>query len=165
MAALDFPNSPTLNEIYSANGKTFQFNGVSWVNITSQLLTYPGANVDFQDNVLIAPILKDYGLWHNPLGNLTANATINLVSGNYVSANVGAALTFTFSNPTPTANACGFILELSNGGAFTVTWPAAVKWPSATAPTLTVSGVDILTFITDDGGTTWRGVLSMGNSS
>lgn len=165
MAALDFPTSPTLNDIYSANGKTFQWNGVSWVNITSQLLTYPGANVDFQDNVLIAPILKDYGLWHNALGTLTSNATINITSGNYVSATVGAILTFTFSNPTPTSNACGFILELTNGGSAAVTWPAAVKWPSATAPTLTTSGVDVLTFITDDGGTTWRGVVSMQDSS
>jgi hypothetical protein len=32
-----------------------------------------------------------------------------------------------------------------------------VKWPGGTAPTLTSSGVDMLTFTTYDGGTTWFG--------
>jgi len=31
MAALNFPSSPTLNDVYSANGKTYVWNGTSWI--------------------------------------------------------------------------------------------------------------------------------------
>lgn len=31
MAILDFPTSPTLNQTYTANGKTWTWNGVSWI--------------------------------------------------------------------------------------------------------------------------------------
>jgi hypothetical protein len=34
MAALDFPASPTLNQLYTANGNTWQWNGESWVSYT-----------------------------------------------------------------------------------------------------------------------------------
>ena len=33
MSALDFPVSPSLNQIYSANGKRWQWNGSSWIRI------------------------------------------------------------------------------------------------------------------------------------
>lgn len=36
MTALNFPSSPTLNEIYSANGKTYLWNGTSWVVVKQQ---------------------------------------------------------------------------------------------------------------------------------
>jgi len=105
--------------------------------------------------------IQNYGITHNALGSGSGTRTINLQSGNYVSATVTGATTFTFSNPLASPIACGFVLELTNGGSATVNWPAAVRWPGGTAPTLTASGVDVLTFITDDGGTNWRGVASM----
>lgn len=103
----------------------------------------------------------NYGITHNQLGSGSGTRDINLQSGNYVSATVSGATTFTFSNPLASPNACGFILELTNGGSSTVIFPNTVRWPGGTAPTLTVSGIDILVFVTDDGGTNWRGVVSM----
>jgi hypothetical protein len=43
------------------------------------------------------------------------------------------------------------------GTAYTITWPASVKWPSGTAPTLTSTNLksDIIILTTVDGGTTW----------
>ena len=35
--------------------------------------------------------------------------------------------------------------------------PAAVKWNAGTAPTLTDGKTQLFMFITDDGGTRWRG--------
>jgi hypothetical protein len=81
--------------------------------------------------------------------------------GNFVTANATGITTWTFSNPVTSPNACGFILELGNGGSATQTWPSAVRWPGGTAPTLTAAGTDLLVFITDDGGLNWRGVASM----
>jgi hypothetical protein len=105
--------------------------------------------------------LVNYGSVHNVLGNVSGTTTINLQSGNYVSATVVGATTFVFSNPLASPNACGFALRLTNGGSSTVIWPAAVQWPSGTAPTLTAEGIDLLVFITDNGGTLWRGTASM----
>lgn len=105
--------------------------------------------------------LKNYSLETNALGNVSGSTTINLTLGNFVTATTTGLTTWTFSNPAASPTASGFILELTNGGSATQEWPVSVKWPNGTAPTLTSSGVDVLTFITDDGGTTWRGVATM----
>ena len=104
--------------------------------------------------------LKDYGETTNAIGP-TGGGTqdINLTLGNSVTATIDAATTFTFSNPTAGDEGCGFTLVLTNGAAYTVTWPAGsiLHWAGGTAPTLTASGVDILTFWTINGGTLWHG--------
>ena len=89
-----------------------------------------------------------------------AASAIDCSAGNFFTKTASGALTWTFTN-VPASRAFAVILELTNGGTGTQTWPAAVKWPGGTAPTLTASGVDVLGFITDDGGTTWRGVALM----
>lgn len=89
-----------------------------------------------------------------------AASAIDCSAGNYFTKTASGALTWTFTN-VPASRSFAVILELTNGGTGTQTWPAAVKWPGGTAPTLTASGVDVLGFITDDGGTTWRGVALM----
>ena len=119
--------------------------------------------INIQGNTLIndSRALINYGLVHSALGSVSGATTIDLLNGNYFSATVTGATTWTFSNPLASPNACGFVLELTNAGASAITWPAAVKWPGGTAPTLTTTGVDVLVFITDDGGTNWRGIASM----
>jgi hypothetical protein len=103
----------------------------------------------------------NYGSKHNVLGSVSGTVDINIQSGNYVSATVTDTTTYTFSNPLASPNACGFVLELTDGGDYTVIWPDTVRWPQGLPPELTPSGVDVLVFITDDGGTNWRGVASM----
>jgi hypothetical protein len=51
------------------------------------------------------------------------------------------------------------VVQDSGASGYTVTWPASVDWPAATAPTLTAtaSAVDQFVFYTYDGGTTWYG--------
>lgn len=108
-------------------------------------------------------------------GSLTSNGSIitNVVTvaasaidcntGTYFTKTATGALTWTVSN-VPASGAYSFILELTNGGTGTQTWMTGTKWPGGTAPTLVASGVDVLGFITDDGGTTWRGVHIMADS-
>jgi predicted aconitase with swiveling domain len=124
-------------------------------------MTLAGA-VTGADQTVSAINLKDYGEVTNAIGS-TGGGTqdIDLTLGNYVTATVDtSANTFTFSNPTASDEGCGFTLVLTNGGSQTVTWPASVDWPDATAPTLTAAGVDKLVFETSDGGTTWLGNLA-----
>ena len=135
-------------------------NLVNVVAITASANVAAG-NVNLADGILSRPKILDYAMTHNALGTVEASATINLELGNYVSATNGGGVTWTFSNPPASPNATGFVLELTNGGNSAMTWPGTVDWPGGTAPTLTSSGVDVLVFITDDGGTNWRGMVSM----
>jgi hypothetical protein len=122
-------------------------------------MTLAGA-VTGADQTVSAINLKDYGEITNALGNVTGATSIDLTDGNSVTATVTGAVTWTFSNPTASDEMCGFSLKLVNGGSAAQTWPASVDWPSATAPTLTASGTDVLVFFTVDGGTTWYGFVA-----
>jgi hypothetical protein len=93
------------------------------------------------------------------LGDLDGTEDMDLDAGNFFYGTVTDDVTFTFSNVP--ADGVFIVLELTDGGSETLTWPASVEWPGGTQPTLTASGVDLLTFYTRDGGTTWRGALAM----
>jgi len=97
------------------------------------------------------------GLTRQALGSINTNTTIDWSAGSYVTATIAGALTFTFSNPAASGKACVAYLQLTNGGSAAITWPGSVTWSGGTAPTLRASGVDLLRFYTQDGGTTWFG--------
>lgn len=115
--------------------------------------------VSAADNLITRPKLKDYSEAVNAKGALGGGAvTIDIENGNVVTATIDTSeTTFTFSNPSASGTACSFTLILTNGGSQTVNWPVSVAWAGGTAPSLTASGVDILTFVTVDAGTTWYG--------
>jgi len=89
----------------------------------------------------------------------SSNATtINLRTGTNFLHDLTEATTFTFSNPP--AEAMTFALKIiQDSTARAITWPGAVDWAAATAPTLTSTnnGVDYFVFTTIDGGTIWYG--------
>jgi hypothetical protein len=80
---------------------------------------------------------------------------INCSLGNYFTKTISANSTFTFST-VPASRAYSFTLELTHTSG-TITWPSSVKWPKDTAPTLTTGKTHLFMFVTDDGGTRWRG--------
>jgi len=80
---------------------------------------------------------------------------INCAAGNYFTKTISANSTFTFSG-APSSRAYGFTLELTHTSG-TITWPASVKWPGNTAPALATGKTHLFVFVTDDGGTRWRG--------
>jgi hypothetical protein len=89
---------------------------------------------------------------------MSANA-IDLATGNYFTKTISTNTTFTVSNTPSAGTAVSFILELTNAGAYTLTWWSNLKWEGGSAPTLTSSGRDVLGFYTHDGGSTWNGIL------
>jgi len=91
---------------------------------------------------------------------LTAAATVDVdcETGNFFSLTTDQNTTFTFSNPPASGTGYGFILEITQGGAYTLTFPASVDWAGGAAPDAPGSGEKaIYVFITRDGGTTWYG--------
>lgn len=89
------------------------------------------------------------------LGNLTGAVEIDLSTGNYFYGTVtGAVTSVTFSNVP--SNGVFFMLELTNPGAYGISWGTEVAWPGGSEPSWTVSGVDLVAGVTRDAGTTIR---------
>jgi hypothetical protein len=112
------------------------------------------------DNLVTRATLKDYAIEGSAIGNVGATRTLDLNDANFFSATLDQACTFTFSNPAASGDFCGFSLALTNGGAFTITYPASVDFVGGVAPTLTAAGLDLLVFLTYDGGTTYLGLVA-----
>ena len=88
---------------------------------------------------------------------------LNLSAATYFTVTINQASTVTFSNPPASPKVFSFTLQTTgNGTAYTTNFPAAVKWASGAAPTITStnSKSDIFTFVTHDGGTNWFGFIS-----
>lgn len=84
-----------------------------------------------------------------------AASNIDCSLGNYFVDTVNGNKTYTVSS-VPTSRAYAFTLEVTHTTG-TITWFSGVEWPNATAPTLTTGKTHLFMFITDDGGTRWRG--------
>jgi hypothetical protein len=90
----------------------------------------------------------------------SGTATIDCQTGTVFAITLSENTTFAFSNPPSSGTAYGFTLKLvQDSTARTVTWPAAVDWPDAVAPTISAGSgdVDVFVFFTHDAGTTWYG--------
>ena len=69
--------------------------------------------------------------------------------------------TFTFTGVPSSGQVGTFSLIITAGGTHTLTWPASVDWAGGTAPDAPASSeVDVYTFMTVNGGTTWYGFLA-----
>lgn len=69
--------------------------------------------------------------------------------------------TFTISNPIASESTTFTLFITANGSGFTQAWGASVKWAGGAAPTLSTTNgsVNVITFTTNDGGTTWFGTV------
>jgi hypothetical protein len=100
-------------------------------------------------------------------GTTTYSTTFDCENANVFETELDANTTVVFSNPPAAGTATDStayamslkVVQDSGASGYTVTWPASVDWPAATAPTLTAtaSAVDQFVFYTYDGGTTWYG--------
>jgi hypothetical protein len=89
--------------------------------------------------------------------NTVSGTAIDCAEGNYFKKTVTGATAFTFTN-VPSGTAYFLTIEIECNGSNAVTWPTPnVKWPADTAPTITDGKTTLFMFVTDDGGTRWRG--------
>jgi hypothetical protein len=153
-----------------ATGSIFSVNDISGI---------PSINVDASGLVELAPFggglssgyIKAKGL--NVVNELVFNngtkrsAEISFANGNVqilggtASGTTGATAIF-FSNP-PSTGAASVALIITNGGTMTgngqTAWASNIRWPGGVKPVLTVSGVDVISFVTPDAGSTIYGFV------
>ena len=85
-----------------------------------------------------------------------SGTAVDCATGSYFTKTITGATTFTFTN-VPTGVAYAFTFEVTLNGSNAITWPSSVKWPADTAPTITDGKTQVFVFLTDDGGSRWRG--------
>jgi hypothetical protein len=112
------------------------------INVTAGVSTFSGGT-------------KITGSQTSNISAMGANA-VDCSAGNYFTKTITGATTFTFTN-VPTGVAYTFTMEVTLNGSNAITWPGTVKWPADTAPAVTDGKTQLFVFITDDGGTRWRG--------
>ena len=88
--------------------------------------------------------------------NSVPNLDIDVSTGNYFIKTISGNSTFTFSGAASNGTVDSFTLELTHNSG-TVSWPSSVKWPADTAPTLTTGKTHLFIFVSDNGGSRWRG--------
>jgi hypothetical protein len=123
------------------------------------------STINMQDNQIIRPELADYSINNAVVTQSTATPDFDIAGGsaNAFTVTLTENATFSLSNPSPTGNLCEIVIKITQGAsAYTVAWPASVKWPGGTAPTISVGAgaIDVVTLMTWDAGTTWYGNYS-----
>jgi len=119
----------------------------------------------YADQLATRPKMKDYSEAVNALGSKSAAFNIDLEDGNVQSVTVTSGTFNVGLTNALASNSNSLTLIGTDLGAGTPSFVSGahdgggnvVKWPGGTAPTVTASGVDILTFTTFDGGTNWYG--------
>ena len=99
---------------------------------------------------------------------LSGAVTLDLSNADFFKLNQsgGGNITISFSNPPATGTVAFFTVEITGSGTLTVSWPAAVKWAGGSAPNQSDnSNVDVYTFYTTDGGTTYYGARVLEDAS
>ena len=140
-------------------GGTLTYDDVSNVDSVGLITARNGINVTAGVSTFAAATHQNAGT--KVTGSYTSNITamgandVDCSGGNYFTKTITGATTFTFSN-VPTSTAYIMTMEVTLNGSNAITWPAAVKWPADTPPTLTDGKTQLFTFVTDDGGTRWR---------
>ena len=163
--AFGLVGSPNIN-VGSVTGTTGTFSGNVSVGGT---LTYDDVtNIDSvglitaRSGINVLAGVSTFSGGTNITGSQTSNISamgansVDCSAGNYFTKTITGATTFTFDN-VPTGVAYTFTMEVTLNGSNAITWPGSVKWPADTAPTITDGKTQLFVFITDDGGTRWRG--------
>lgn len=120
----------------SVTGSYLRFNGTLWVDFLTHSETILGTTT-------------------------TGTVTLNLALGrNFITNGATGNITLAFSNvPAIGLFKVSYTFIQDATGSRTLSFPASVEWAGGTAPTVTAAAnsEDEFSFITRDGGTTWKG--------
>lgn len=90
------------------------------------------------------------------VANTSTAYTIDLANGTLQILTLTGNCTFTFPSAV-VGKSFMLLLKQDGTGSRTVTWPASVKWPSSTAPTVTGTASRLDKYVFTSDGTNWYG--------
>lgn len=125
---------------------------------THFVLTNPPQQRNYNDKELKRPVLQDYAEELVTTAAPGATYTLNHENANNYKVTLDQDCMFSFSN-WPASGDLGSITLLINPASYTPTWPGAVDWGDAGAPSLTANKWALLIFSTVNGGTNVAGAL------
>lgn len=184
MAAIDFPSSPTTNQVFSVSGKSWVWDGTSWIGLTpvtgygvvSSGSVVGGSASSAEAKLSIASVESEpqrapvtnpglrgtIGLFGSQRSNAESISAsdIDCSKGNYFYKTVSGNTTFTVSN-IPSSNVSGslvysFTLEIAYTSG-NITWFPNISWVNSSTPTLATTKTSLLMFVTRDSGANWYG--------
>ena len=168
VTATTFVGALTGNVTGNASGSAATVTTAAQGNITSvgtlTALTMSGG-INCADNILQRPTLEDYAETVNAVGNVNSSTAFSFWDGNVQTVTVsgidtGSNIEFSISNPPASGIAGTMTVIFTNGNAHgDHSFHSSIKWPGDNAPTLSASGVDIISFTTIDAGTTYYGFV------
>lgn len=129
-----------------------------FVTSTGSVAGNPALAASAGNLAINSPLLTTQGLFNTKVALGANNVDLSLGSV-FTKTFTATTFTMTVSNVPATGTVASFVFEITNAGLATITWFTGTKWGSGSAPTLTSSGKDILSFYTIDGGTTWNGIV------
>ena len=155
----DLSVTATATELNILDGVTATTAELNYLDITTLGTSEASKAITADSNGVVT---FDNGMIEESTTLSGTTVTINLQDGTNFVHTLSGNTTYTFSNPAASGKVSAFTLKVvqdASASGYTITWPASVDWPSATAPTLTAtaSAVDIFVFYTHDGGTTYYG--------
>tara|TARA_R110001583_G_scaffold20436_5_gene78811 strand:+ start:5066 stop:6571 length:1506 start_codon:yes stop_codon:yes gene_type:complete len=151
----------TTAELNILDGVTATTAELNYLDITTLGLTAASKAVTADANGVIT---LDNGFSEEYAAVTSSSNAVSLdlrTAGNF-SHDLTENTTISFANPAASGKVSAATLRIIQGStARTITWNSSIKWASDTAPTLSTgdNDVDIFTFYTVDGGTTYYGAV------
>jgi len=170
---LGVPTGTTAERLVGARPGTMRYNSqtnvfegyfaAAWATILGAVSpaitgTATLVNATFSGLLTLLSLAETYTAPTITAGVLTIDLSLSTI---FNVANNHDVTTFTISNATANKGQAFTLFLTADGTQRAQTWGANVKWPSGNAPTLSSANgkVDVITFVTNDGGTTWFAFL------
>jgi hypothetical protein len=154
-------------ETAGAIGSTVANTG-TFTTLTASTISLNGNTTFNTSTFAINPTFKAYREAVGANTVSTASTVIDVSTFNVFNLSMTLNTTVSFTNPPASGTAYSFMLYCKQdaGGSKTITWPASVKWPNSSVPTMSTGAnkIDVFNFFTLDGGTTYLGALSLANT-
>ena len=138
--------------------KTDGAGSLSWVSAATGDVTLTGTQT-LTNKTIEAGVFTNGYTEETVTANTSTAYTIDLANGSVQILTLTGNCTFTF--PTATAGKSFMLLLKQDAtGSRTVTWPASVKWPASTSPTITSTASKGDKYVFTGDGTYWWGSVA-----
>lgn len=181
---LVFPSNRTIVQLFSQNGKSYQWNGESWISLGTERepgftgsIGFTGStggvsgvltsNLNAGEFIISNAKFQTYKETIVTISPISGILTLDLSQSNVFTVVLTENSTINFINPPTTGVAFSITLVVKQDGVGnrTLSYPVSVFFTDGTIPVLSTipNKLDVLTFLTFDGGSMYLGGQAYAN--